>query len=267
MKYGAKLSSFDIRDYRLVACDANYEKEYMRRLLPVKDQGPTPQCTAFAAALIAEDHYAKHHGEEFLKMSNDYIYLLRDLDYYLGDGMSARDAMQTLLKHGCATYKELPGNHNYEEGQAYIERYKDSLKDSAYEHHITSYYIVKNDNEVKHSVRNNGMVLAVIPIYSMDFVNDEGIFVQSPTFALSGYHSVAIYGWNEKGWLVQNSWGDRWGKNGRCVLPYGSEIRELWCSVDTYKEGEFKRKFTSPIGKIAAVIINFLVNLLRRMLS
>ena len=39
---------------------------------------------------------------------------------------------------------------------------------------------------------------------------------------------MLIYGWNECGYLVQNSWGKDWGDNGTAILPYEYEIDSAW---------------------------------------
>lgn len=39
---------------------------------------------------------------------------------------------------------------------------------------------------------------------------------------------MIIYGWNESGFLVQNSWGKDWGNNGTAILPYEYEIDSAW---------------------------------------
>ena len=36
-------------------------------------------------------------------------------------------------------------------------------------------------------------------------------------------HMTVIYGWNEQGWLMRNSWGKSWGVNGDAVMPYGCD--------------------------------------------
>ena len=36
----------------------------------------------------------------------------------------------------------------------------------------------------------------------------------------AGGHAFALVGYNEHGFVVQNSWGTRWGAGGFAVLPY-----------------------------------------------
>lgn len=46
----------------------------------------------------------------------------------------------------------------------------------------------------------------------------------SPASATGG-HAFALVGYNERGFIVQNSWGTGWGASGFAVLPYGDWVR------------------------------------------
>src|SRR4029453_10477718 len=48
-----------------------------------------------------------------------------------------------------------------------------------------------------------------------------------------GGHAFAIVGYNEVGFLVQNSWGPEWGKGGFATLPYDDWFDspyDSWCT-------------------------------------
>ena len=42
-------------------------------------------------------------------------------------------------------------------------------------------------------------------------------------------HAVLLLGWDEKHWIIQNSWGENFGKDGRILLPRGQNK----CGVQT----------------------------------
>jgi hypothetical protein len=46
------------------------------------------------------------------------------------------------------------------------------------------------------------------------------VIARSTNAAALGGHAFALVGYNEVGFLVQNSWGPRWGKRGFATLPY-----------------------------------------------
>src|SRR5213075_629768 len=46
-----------------------------------------------------------------------------------------------------------------------------------------------------------------------------------------GGHAFALVGYNEIGFLVQNSWGTTWGKDGFATLPYEDWLE---CAYDAW---------------------------------
>jgi hypothetical protein len=51
-------------------------------------------------------------------------------------------------------------------------------------------------------------------------IEKRAIIQRSPNSRTLGGHAFAIVGYNEVGFLVQNSWGPRWGRGGFATLPY-----------------------------------------------
>jgi C1A family cysteine protease len=48
-----------------------------------------------------------------------------------------------------------------------------------------------------------------------------------------GMHGVAIIGWNDKGFIIKNSWGEDFGNNGTTILPHErfNELQEIWTVI------------------------------------
>ena len=69
---------------------------------------------------------------------------------------------------------------------------------------------------------------------------------------------MVIYGWDERGWKIQNSWGIWWGNRGRAILPYDVEIMESWGIVDTLynPDIEVKKPYNNNYAKVAAKVLN-----------
>ena len=62
-------------------------------------------------------------------------------------------------------------------------------------------------------------------------------------------HAMVIYGWNEKGWLIQNSWGKLWGTKGTIILPYSIEFNSVWGVYDEIKNPDIKIKKPNELIK------------------
>ena len=46
------------------------------------------------------------------------------------------------------------------------------------------------------------------------------VIAKSSSPSSKGGHAYCLVGYNETGFLVQNSWGTEWGKGGFATLPY-----------------------------------------------
>ena len=76
---------------------------------------------------------------------------------------------------------------------------------------------------------------------------------------------MLLYGWNDKGWKVQNSWGKSWGNKGTCIIPYDMPIHEAWAVVDNIKdEIKIKKPLSSSTGRQVAKVINTIGNNINR---
>ena len=100
-------------------------------------------------------------------------------------------------------------------------------------------------------------------VMAMDWYDDidvvNGILTTNKIGAAGG-HCMVIYGWNEKGWKVQNSWGKYWGNNGCCIIPYNIKIREKWMVTDNIiDDTDIKKPFAW--GSFLSTLINWILNL------
>ena len=74
----------------------------------------------------------------------------------------------------------------------------------------------------------------------------------------TGAHCMVLYGWNEVGWKVQNSWGTRWGNRGTVVIPYDTPLYEVWGIRDAAANSHLimKKPFKTKIGEKVAKLLN-----------
>jgi C1A family cysteine protease len=86
--------------------------------------------------------------------------------------------------------------------------------------------------------------------------------VYTITDEVRGRHAVVIYGWNEKGWLAQNSWGGNWGNKGRFIIPFEFNFNEMWGITDNITEDIVRPKtgkFWDTLYKLWNAVVNFFV--------
>ena len=262
---GCLKEKIDVRDYKINKNSSiNLPISYLVPILPeVKNQKNVSSCVAHATSSILED-YAKMERVN-RKLSTNFIYgIQRQFCNRDGKGMYLRDACKIVKEYGDMIEEHCPGNTEVPEvykiaEEALKEQHK---KDLGYTFRITSYVNLKSNKEIKEFIYTNGPVLASIKWYDVFEIDDDGILYGEEKGDY-GYHAIMIYGWNERGFLCQNSWGHNWGKNGRFNFPFEYKIREAKGLVDYENENIIKPK-RNEILDIIYKIINFIVNIFRK---
>ena len=259
--YGAIFSDYDIRDYQLI-CSSEIEdfpQEFELELRGIKNQGAVGSCVAHALASVIE-YYNYHQAQNDEIMSVGYIYGNRTSSQHKGKGMVVRDALADICKSGDVKHSLFPYNKEVPEIIDLFEMEKDTLFQEGYPNRVSQYCRVYDTNSIKTALMSGKPVVFAITWYrDMKVVN--GILTteyKSP----SGGHCMIIYGWNEQGWKVQNSWGENWGNHGCMIMPYSIKIIESWVITDDVVEKVIIKKPWLN-SKIIAKLINFIVNLFK----
>ena len=255
--FGAIKSPFDARDYKLVAsATETFPETFELPKVTVKNQGSIGSCVAHASSSVVEYHHKKQHNEKVV-FSTEYIYGLRDVGYYIGEGMYIRNALSTLRRYGDVPLADLKGNNHWFTAMENVDSRFDELEEKAYPNRISSYFRVYDENAMKNALMNHGYLLVGMNWHKgANLVNG----VYTPTDEISGGHAIVIYGWNKKGWLAQNSWGGNWGNKGRFIIPFGFKFVEVWGVTDNITDNIVKPKngrLWGIIYKIYNAIVNF----------
>ena len=262
-KFTLLVSPYDARDYKIACVSAaEFPTEFLLDSVTVKNQGITNSCVAHACSSIIEYHNKKQEGDNVV-FSTEFIYGYRPLGYYVGEGMYIRDALQTIRKYGDVPLSAMTGNNEYESAIDNVNKNIDSLKDEAYPHRISSYMKLNGEADIKTALMKYGYVLVSMP-WHVDANLVDGVYTHKSN-SIMGYHAVFIYGWNERGWLVQNSWGENWGQEGRFIVPFDFKWQEAWSITDNIVDGKdvIKPADKNIFVKLFYRIINFFANLFK----
>lgn len=268
--FGALDPEVDIRDYQYEPdmmseeTEDDLPKSFELEIRPaIKNQGSVGSCVAHAAAEIAE-YYNKKQQNSDEKMSVGYIYGCRYV--YTGSGMYLRDALKTLKNRGVALHSEFPYNKEVPEIIDMFEAVPEWKTDK--QNSISTYFSISTINrnyKIKKALMEYGPVMVSIKWYK-DFKVKDGIMTTSRDGKYGG-HCVMLYGWNEDGWLIQNSWGKKWGVNGTATYPYYYPFKEVWGITDNIiNENDIKKKSDVEILDIVYKIINFVINIIKKYL-
>ena len=262
---GVLESPVDVRDYTIAASEYLPDKFACSPLPPVKSQGSKPTCVAHAASSLVESHSQRQHGE-YVEFSTDFIYGTRDVGQYVGDGMYIRNALANLKNYGDCYHVDCPTNSDIQEAMAIVNDRLDELRALAYPHRISSYYRCNTPEQIKTALINHGPVLISMNTYN-------GATIKNDTYTCDtskdyGRHCVLLYGWDERGWLIQNSWGKYYAGDGRFVLPFDFKINEAWGVTDDIADPIVIKKRKTPIRnffyKLYNALANFFINLFKK---
>ena len=261
---GAIFSDIDVRDYKGVCCASaqNFPKEFELEVIRIKNQGSVGSCVAHAISSVNEYYNHIQHNDD-TEMSTGYIYGNRTTSSHKGAGMMIRHALEATRLYGNVTKDEFPENVEVPEAIDLFKERHEKLHKTAYPNRISSYCRLTKNNDIKAALLDKNPV-----VIAMDWYEDMMVVKGVLTTKYRGYdggHCMLLYGWNEKGWKVQNSWGKIWGDNGVMIVPYDMEIREKWAVTDNvFEHIEVEKPFKSNYLKFFVSIINFILNFFKQ---
>jgi hypothetical protein len=231
--------ALDFRDlpFRPAVAAAPQPRLFPSIRLPAKDQGGTNACTGFALAAVVEQllHRARRPAAT---VSPFMLYsMARRYDEFPGskdEGSSLRGALKGWFKHGaCAdamwrTGVDMPPVPGDPKKDWWLE---------AVNRPLGAYYRIaaRSIADIHCALNEVGVVYASAVCHAGW---DEGTGLKQPTAAPRSFrsplwvipqrkvergddgHAFALVGYDERGFLVQNSWGEGWGTRGYAILGY-----------------------------------------------
>lgn len=251
-------SPYDARDYKIKP-EVEFPSSFSLTTVSVKNQGTKPTCTAHALASVVEYHYQKQHNDH-KEFSTEFIYGIREKGYYIGDGMVIRDGLKTLSKYGDVLREDCWGNHNYKDAMERVQANFEELQELAFPHRISAYFRINSTEELKTALMKYGVVVVSMDMYKGETLKND-VYTYPTKAKKRGAHCVFIYGWDERGWLVQNSWGKLYGWDGRFVIPFDFKFIEMWGIADDIVEGEIVKPKRNKWFDAIYEIVNKIVNL------
>ncbi|MCB1179688.1 MAG: C1 family peptidase, partial [Leptospiraceae bacterium] len=206
----------------------------------IEDQGDLNSCTANAVAGAYEYLFKRHKGIDSHNVSRLYIYYnARDWDGTVDedDGCTIEGAIEGIKEYGACSektwpydedmYDEEPSDEAYEEGEKFL---------------VEDVKLVPIDLKAWKSALAEGhpIVFGIDLFKTFDSHKKPGL-VPMPSKKESareehGGHAMLCVGYSDqdKVFIVRNSWGDDWGDDGYCYIPYDYLINEDFNDGDTW---------------------------------
>lgn len=178
--------------------------DYMSKIL---DQGQDPICVACSISAYINWKLNMETGEKEDHFKN--IGQLKTFFYEAGggpNGMTYKDALYHLRHKGIIT--------------------KDRIVK------IKEYSLANSILALKNAIIMNGPCLGALPVW--DVTGKPEFWRRTRrTTQFYGGHAVSVVGWTKEGFIIRNSWGKYFGKDGYVILPYDeySQAYEFWTII------------------------------------
>lgn len=177
---------------------------YKKYLPDVLNQGDKPICVpcSVSAYINWDENLENETVRKDNKVNLSEIYKNREDNS--NNGMSIKDALNYLRHEGVETDS---GRYN-----------------------IDKYAKIGSEIALKQAIIINGPCVAGLPVY--DTTIDE-FWDNSSGGELQGGHAISLVGYNKDGFIIRNSWGKTYGKDGYSVIPYEdfNKFTEIWTII------------------------------------
>lgn len=172
----------------------------IRNLLqPVRNQGGSPLCVAFAIASVVE-YFVKLHTGFNLVFSPQFIWDHRENKQC--EAIKVHNALCIVQKFGiCLESMHLFGCNSEPTLRATVQ---------AHEFRINKFYLVESVNEVKLALRSGCVPIIVLPVYNTTTT----FWKQRSGEYHLGNHCLMIAGFTAFGFIFRSSFGLQWGIKG-----------------------------------------------------
>ena len=198
-----------------------YQAYYKNKKVPVLDQGKEGACTGFGLAAVANFLLQQRRVvPDSTPVSPRMLYeMARRYDEWPGEaysGSSARGAMKGWHKHGVCANTLWPYDANKPGGTLTHAR---ALNAAA--RPLGAYFRVNHEEIVAmHSaLAEVGILYATGTVHKgWGQIGADGV-IPFTAEALGG-HAFAVVGYDERGFWIQNSWTETWGKGGFALISY-----------------------------------------------
>ena len=213
-----------------------------------------PSCVGEVESRVSE--YANKKEGEDQKQSARYVYAhCKAIDGFSGQGTFLNVAIGVAKNKGISKESDYPWVADYSE---YIKLPPASVDKLAEPYRIKGY--VRFSNVTERNLIKRYILDYKLPVrtgssgtnatWNKTAVKNNNYII--PEYINSSWnHAIEIVGWNKNGWILENSWDDSWGQNGRATLPYDykgifywayasydlpnywKEINNMWKQIDT----------------------------------
>ncbi|MCF6291616.1 MAG: C1 family peptidase [Desulfobacterales bacterium] len=200
-----------------------------RKWTNILDQGEEGACTGFGLAAVINLLNAKKRNLQFAASSRMLYEMAQKHDQWPGEdyaGSSCRGAIRGWKNMGVCSEDDWPYESN-KPGELTIDR-----ACAARSCIIGAYYRLRPEINDYHAALNEVSAIYVSADVHGGWFNPRAagkkeLALIVPGMDKEGGHAFAIVGYNDQGFIVQNSWGNGWGSDGFALWLYEDWLKNI----------------------------------------
>lgn len=219
-------SPLDSRDYLYTIEESRYlPLKYIAPRTPIRCQWLSSQCVSYACTQALSQAY-KMHKKQLKLFSPGSLYANREEDDYQGEGWYIRKALKQLKNYGVCLLKDFPLPESYKKERKKFLAQKDKLLALCSEYRINAYFRCNSIDEIKSCILNYGSVIVSTTLTPKCFLKYK--LVKKDYKQEGTGHAFILVGWDEKGWIAQDSYSIFRPLFGKFHIDYDFPIEEFW---------------------------------------
>lgn len=198
--------------------------------LNIRHQGGSNACTGFALAAVIDRLILEAGYDDPVNVSARMLYdMARRYDEFAGEddlGSSCRGAIKGWYNMGVCREDLYPFDPQQNKGYN-LEAAKDARNNT-----IGAYYrLGRRISDYHAALTEVGAIYCSATVHKGWNKPDPDSGVIQLKDEVDGAHAFAVVGYDDKGFWIQNSWGDSWGKDGTALWTYEDwlhNIQDAW---------------------------------------
>lgn len=192
----------------------------------IHDQGEFNNCAAHALSSYIE--ILLKNKNRFKEISFPWYYGDRNYTENKDQGLIDRDLLKTAQKDGGLYLADYSKVEEMKQAMYTFNSAFPTLKDKAQNIRIGNYYQCNTIEEVKEAIYKYGSVMVGTILFNSfgDVATGKTLYMSEPVIQdglleeMVGGHMMLAVGWIKDYLIVQNSWGESFGKHGYFYMPF-----------------------------------------------
>ena len=237
IKITQKISQEGGEDETAIMIPSEYKSIYPELIF---NQNKSDLCVPCSISLIRHIQIFNRYGINVIP-DPIFIYCKRNNDMHQGNGMIVSEALSIVKQYGIPEITDNPIKYLNTYSEYEYLQLKDLYTNKSEildRDKIKDYCLLYTYNDIKEAIMKYCAVTITVKkhtaIYHPDVNTNEAFinYYKYENYPTENHHQLTIIGWKNDNWIIQNSFGKNYGKNGIAYMPMDVPIIDPWCIID-----------------------------------